>query len=379
MLSFLKTDSSQSRGRLYEEDMSNSRLSPYQIDAVRVTYSTSFRKLEYKTQVFFNNEGDYYRTRLTHSFEVAQISKIISKILGLNTELSEVVSLIHDLGHTPFGHSGEDGLNETLKKRNLSQFSHNIQSVRIVERLEKRYCNFDGLNLFFETMDGLIKHNGPIKKENQTEYLRTVAQNYNINLEIVTHLEGQIAAISDDIAYTNHDIEDGYRGGILKFEELLELPIIGKCIYEQNKKYGADKSKKMILYEAINHSIDLMINDVINNVLKKVKKYNICSLEDFFKMNETLAEFSDEICDSCKIIRKYLLDNFYTNPEMSLKRYKMKKVIGELFEFFMDNPSCLPFDWQNRMKNEPDISVVVLDFVSGMTDRYALNTYEKIR
>ena len=378
MLSFLKTDASLSRGRIYREESMNDSLSLYQIDTVRVTYSTSFRKLEYKTQVFFNNEGDYYRTRLTHTFEVAQISKIISKMLGLNVELSEVISLTHDLGHAPFGHSGEDGLNDILKKRNLSAFSHNVQSVRIVDKLEKRYCNFDGLNLSFETMDGLVKHNGPVAQENQTDYLKSIAKNYDINLDVVTHLEGQISSISDDIAYTNHDIEDGYRGGILRFEELLELPIIGDCIREQYKKYGADKPQKMILYEAINQSIDFMINDVINNIMQKIEQYQIRSSEDFFKINKTLAIFSDEVYKNCKIVRKYLLNNFYKNPEMSLKRYRMVKVIKELFEFFMDNPRCLPFDWQDRMNNESDISVVVLDFVSGMTDRYALDTYEKI-
>lgn len=378
MFSFLKTDSAHSRGRLYKEEEPNSAVSIYQIDIMRVTYSTSFRKLEYKTQVFFNNEGDYYRTRLTHTFEVAQIARILSTILGVNSELAEVIALTHDLGHTPFGHSGEDGLNFALKTRNLPAFNHNTQSVRIVDKLEKRYCKFDGLNLSFESMDGLIKHNGPIKIEDQSNYLKEIANKYGIDLGQITHLEGQIAAISDDIAYTNHDIEDGYRAGILQFKDLLELPIIGECIKLQMEKDCDFKSEKMMMYEGINCSIDIMINDVVDNTKAKIDKYGIKSRDDFFQINQTIAGFSDKIFNDCKKIREYLLGRFYKNPEMSLKRNKMRKVICILFEFFLQYPECLPFDWQERVEIEQDITLVVLDFIAGMTDRYALSIYEKI-
>lgn len=379
MLPFLKTEESQTHGRLHYEECINNNLSCYHVDTIRVTYSTSFRKLEYKTQVFFNNEGDYYRTRLTHSLEVAQISKIICKMLGLNSELSEVISLIHDMGHTPFGHAGEDGLNNIFKKRNLYKFNHNEQSVRVVDKLEKRYCSFNGLNLSYETIDGLLKHNGIIKYNEQSNYIKRITERYKIDPERITHLEGQVSSISDDIAYTNHDIEDGYRSGILKFEELLELPIIGECILQQEKKYRNNKSDKMILYEAINQSIDIFINDVIEVTLKNIKEHNIRSREDLFANNKITVRFSDQVFRDCKIIREYLLRNFYKHPEMSLKRYKMMKVIGILFEFFSDNPNCLPFDWQDRIQNqEDDITIIITDFIAGMTDRYALDIYEKI-
>jgi dGTPase len=377
MLSFLKINSDNSGRRLFPEIFPENKTSPYQLDTIRITYSTSFRKLEYKTQVFFNNEGDYYRTRLTHTLEVAQISKIMTRILDLNSDLAEATSLIHDIGHTPFGHCGEDGLNDALVKYNYSKFNHNIQSLRIIDLLDKRYCDFDGLNLTSDTIEGILKHNGPIKN-NQNAYLNEISRKYNINLEKIGSLEAQIASIADDIAYTNHDIEDGYRANILTFDDLKNLPIIGEFIKSKLLEHRDSQSQKMIIYETINSSIDFMIDDVITNIQKSVEKNNIKSLNDFFTHNETIAKFSDEVYQKCKIIRDYLFKNLYNNPEMALKRYKMRNIVTNLFHFYMENHNCLPTEWQERIKIEDDNHIVICDFIAGMTDRYALKINEKI-
>ena len=379
MLSFLKINSDNSGRRLFPEVFPENKTSPYQLDTIRITYSTSFRKLEYKTQVFFNNEGDYYRTRLTHTLEVAQISKIMTRILDLNSDLAEAISLIHDIGHTPFGHCGEDGLNDALAKYNYSKFNHNIQSLRIIDLLDKRYCDFDGLNLTSDTIEGILKHNGPIKN-NQNAYLNEISRKYNINLEKIGSLEAQIASIADDIAYTNHDIEDGYRANILTFDDLKNLPIIGEFIKSKLLEHQDSQSQKMIIYESINSSIDFMLDYVIINIKKSVEKNNIKSLNDFFTHNETIAKFSDEVYQKCKIIRDYLFKNLYNNPEIALKRYKMRNIISNLFHFYMENQNCLPIKWQEKIKTSPNatIHIIICDFIAGMTDRYALEINEKI-
>ena len=377
MLSFLKINSKNSEKRLFPEVFPENKTNPYQLDIIRITYSTSFRKLEYKTQVFFNNEGDYYRTRLTHTLEVAQISKIMTRILDLDSDLAEAIALTHDIGHTPFGHCGEDGLNDALAKYNYPKFNHNIQSLRIIDLLDKRYCDFDGLNLTSDTIEGILKHNGAIKN-NQNKYLNEISKKYNINLEKIGSLEAQIASIADDIAYTNHDIEDGYRANILTFNDLKNLPIIGEFIKLKLIEHKDSQTQKMIIYEAINSSIDFMIDDVITNIQKSVKENNIKSLNDFFTYNKTMARFSDEIYQKCKIIREYLFKNLYNNSEMALKRYKMKNIVTNLFHFYMENHNCLPAEWQERIKIADDIHIIICDFIAGMTDRYALNIYEKI-
>ncbi len=371
MLKFLKIN--QSKGRVYNE---NHQINDFQYDVSKVIYSSNFRKLEYKTQVFFNNADDYYRTRLTHTLEVAQIAKIISGVLELNQDLAEVISLMHDIGHTPFGHSGEDGLNEILLKYNFPKFSHNIQSVRIVDFLSKRYNDFDGLNLTFESMDGLIKHNGSIKN-NQSKYLDDVAKKYDIDLTKEASLEAQISAISDDIAYINHDIEDGYRSGFLSFDDVVALPIIGDFVKKEYDSRPKDE-KKMILYEAINNSIQFMIQDVINNILSKAQEYKIQSLNDFYNVNKNLANFSDDILQKRIVLKEIIFKNLYKNTELSIESFKMKNVVKDLFEFFLSNTNCLPNDWREKIEQSNEKHVIICDFISGMTDRYALHLHNRV-
>ena len=371
MLEFLKVR--QSKGRIHKEDI---RINDFQYDVSKVIYSSNFRKLEYKTQVFFNNADDYYRTRLTHTLEVAQVAKTISSILGLNQDLAEVISLMHDMGHTPFGHSGEDGLNEVLEKYNFPKFSHNVQSVRIVDFLSKRYNDFDGLNLTFESMDGLIKHNGAIL-DNQNEYLDDVSQRHGIDLTKEPSLEAQISSISDDIAYINHDLEDGYRSGLVDFDDLIELPIVGDFVKKEYDSRPKD-SKKMILYEAINNSIQFMIRDVVENIRSKIEEYKIQSLDDFYAVNKNIANFSDDVLKKRMILKEIVFKNLYKNADLSIEAFKMKNVVKDLFEFFLENHNCLPDDWRERVERSTKKHVVICDFISGMTDRYALHLHNRI-
>ena len=370
MLKFLRIE--KSKGRIYKE---NNKIDDFQHDAMKIIYSSNFRKLEYKTQVFFNNANDYYRTRLTHTLEVAQICKMICSILGLNGGLSEVISLIHDIGHTPFGHSGEDGLNEILLKYKFPTFNHNIQSIRVVDLLSKMSDDFCGLNLTYEVMDGLIKHNGAIQN-NENNYLNHIAQKYNIDLSVESSLEAQISSISDDIAYINHDIEDGYRSRLLSFDDIASLPIIGDFIQKEYNNKSID-SKKMILKEAINISRQFMIDDVIKNIYEKIQKYQIHSLEDFFAVNQNFATFSEDVSSKKLALKKIIFDNLYKSSELSITAFKMKNVVKDLFEFYLFNENCLPNDWRDKIKN-CEKYLVICDFIAGMTDRYALHLHERI-
>lgn len=372
MLKFLRVR--KSKGRIYKE---KKQINDFQYDVAKVIYSSNFRKLEYKTQVFFNNANDYYRTRLTHTLEVAQIAKMITSILGLNQDLTEVISLSHDLGHTPFGHAGEDGLNEVLQEFGYPEFSHNVQSVRVVDFLSKRYSDFDGLNLTFEAIDGLIKHNGPIK-HSKSHYLDKVARKYNINLQQESSLEAQISSISDDIAYMNHDIEDGYRSKLLSFDDIVSLPIIGEFVKKEYDSRPND-SKKMILYEGINNSIQFMIDDVVQNIYKNVKKHKIESLEDFRAVNKNFANFSSEILEKRMALKEVVFSSLYKSSELSIISFKMRNVIKDLFRFYMNNEICLPNDWKEKIRDCGDKKyLVICDFIAGMTDRYALHLHKEI-
>jgi dGTPase len=372
MLKFLRID--KSKGRIHKE---NNKIDDFQHDAMKVIYSSNFRKLEYKTQVFFNNADDYYRTRLTHTLEVVHISKMICNILGLNSDLVEVISLIHDIGHTPFGHSGEDGLNEILQKYQYPIFNHNIQSIRVVDLLSSMSNEFDGLNLTYEVIDGLLKHNGPIEKT-ENKYLLDVAQRYKIDLTIQASLEAQISSISDDIAYINHDIEDGYRSGLLSFDEIVSLPIMGDFV-KKEYDFNPQNLKKMILREAINRSRQFMIENVIKNIYENVTKYQVKSLNDFYKVNKNFATFSDDALKEKIALKKIIFDNLYKNNELLITSYKMKNVVKDLFEFYLFNENCMPDDWREKIKKcDNKKSLVICDFIAGMTDRYSLYLHDRI-
>ena len=356
-------------GRLIPEPLSKYR-TPFQRDRDRIIHSASFRRLKHKTQVFVNTEGDHYRTRITHSIEVAQIARSISSYLGLNDDLSETLSLAHDLGHTPFGHAGEDALNDCMSS--YGGFDHNLQTLRIVMFLENKYLKFKGLNLTIETLEGLLKHNGPVEDLDLVDTLIGKNRFKNkINFKTYPPLEAQIAAISDDIAYNNHDIQDGIKANLFKLEELVEIGFF-KDIYNKYKKKINKKNYKIAIHQIIRDSIDLMIKDLISNTKKNLNRLNIKNHKNLRFSKELIVDFSDEIKLSEKEIRLFLRTKMYNNKDVLKKNNKGKKIINKLFKMIIKRP--LKFIDKQDLKH--DKFRAVSDFISGMTDRYAINLYK---
>ncbi len=308
-----------SKGRLSNEATSKYR-SPFQRDRDRIIHSASFRRLKHKTQVFVNTEGDHFRTRITHSIEVAQIARSIAKYLNLNEDLTETLSLAHDLGHTPFGHAGEDALNECME--NFGGFDHNLQTLRIVMFLENKYFKFKGLNLTIETLEGLLKHNGPVEDTdlvNSLIGLKTFKKRINFNT--YPSLEAQISAISDDIAYNNHDIQDGIKANLFKLEELIEIDFF-KLIYLKYKNKINKTNYKIATYQIVRDSIDLMIRDLLTNTKKNLKKHKIKSIKDIGIAGKPLVSFSDKIQNSEREIKSFLRTKMYQNNSVLKKKSK---------------------------------------------------------
>ena len=356
-------------GRLIPEPLSKYR-TPFQRDRDRIIHSASFRRLKHKTQVFVNTEGDHYRTRITHSIEVAQIARSISSYLGLNDDLSETLSLAHDLGHTPFGHAGEDALNDCMSS--YGGFDHNLQTLRIVMFLENKYLKFKGLNLTIETLEGLLKHNGPVEDLDLVDTLIGKNRFKNkINFKTYPPLEAQIAAISDDIAYNNHDIQDGIKANLFKLEELVEIGFF-KDIYNKYKKKINKKNYKIAIHQIIRDSIDLMIKDLISNTKKNLNRLNIKNHKNLRFSKKLIVDFSDEIKLSEKEIRLFLRTKMYNNKDVLKKNNKGKKIINQLFKMIIKRP--LKFIDKQDLKH--DKFRAVSDFISGMTDRYAINLYK---
>ena len=361
-----------SKGRIFKESQSKYR-SPFQRDRDRIVHSASFRRLKHKTQVFVNTEGDHYRTRITHSMEVAQIARSIARYLNLNEDLAETLSLAHDLGHTPFGHAGEDALNESMNK--YGGFDHNLQTLRIVMFLENKYLKFKGLNLSIETLEGLLKHNGPMSDLYLLDNLIGIKKfNKKIKFETYPFLEAQISAISDDIAYNNHDIQDGINANLFRLEELVEISFF-RDIYKKYKKKINKTNYKIIIYQIIRDSIDLMIKDLITNTMKNLKKYKINTLKDIIKTNYLIVNFSDKIKDSEKEIKYFLKSRMYNNKNVLTKNNRGKLIIKRLFKKIELNPK--KFISKEDLKK--DKYRAISDFISGMTDRYAINLYNNIK
>ena len=363
---------SKSKGRIFKEANSLYR-TPFQRDRDRIIHSASFRRLKHKTQVFVNTEGDHYRTRITHSIEVAQIARSIAKHLGLNDDLAETLSLAHDLGHTPFGHAGEDALNECMT--NFGGFDHNLQTLRIVMFLEHKYLKFKGLNLTLETLDGLLKHNGPIKDLSTVNRLIGL-KNYKNNIKFTNSgsLEAQISAISDDIAYNNHDIQDGIRAKMFNLNDLIEINFF-KDIYKSHKKNIKNRNKDILIYQIIRDSIDLMVKDLIKNTKNNLKINNIKSLNDIYVLEKPIVCLSNKFFKIEKEIRSFLRSKMYNNKKVLLKNNQGKLIIKKLFNKIKNTPSkFIPKD--QLKKNEYR---AIADFISGMTDRYAINLDKGIK
>jgi len=361
-----------SKGRIYKESSSKYR-TPFQRDRDRIIHSASFRRLKHKTQVFVNTEGDHYRTRITHSIEVAQIARSIARHLNLNEDLTETLSLAHDLGHTPFGHAGEDALNECMQE--YGGFDHNLQTLRIIMFLENKYLRFKGLNLSIETLEGLLKHNGPVDDLSLLDNLIGVKNFRNmINFKTYPSLEGQISAISDDIAYNNHDIQDGINANMFKLEELIEINFF-KDIYKKYKKRINKQNYKIAIYQIIRDSIDLMIKDLLNTTKKNLSYYKIKSFKDINRTGFLIVEFSDKLKNSENEIKNFLKTKMYNNKNVLYKNNKGKIIVKKLFNKIKKNPG--------KFLSRKELSVnkyrAISDFISGMTDRYAINLNNSIR
>ena len=355
-----------SKGRIFKESLSKYR-TPFQRDRDRIIHSASFRRLKHKTQVFVNTEGDHYRTRITHSMEVAQIARSIARYLNLNEDLAETLSLAHDLGHTPFGHAGEDALNECMDE--YGGFDHNLQTLRIVMFLENKYLKYSGLNLSIETLEGLLKHNGPVDDLDLVDNLIGIKSFKNmINFKTYPSLEAQISAISDDIAYNNHDIQDGINANLFRLEELVEINFF-KDIYKKYKNKISKKNYKIATYQIIRDSIDFMIKDLIRNTKNNLKFNKVKNFKDLKKTSFLMVDFSDKVKNSENEIRYFLKTKMYNNKDVLAKNNKGKSTIKKLFYKIKKNPGKF-IARDQLVKNKYR---AISDFISGMTDRYAIN------
>lgn len=366
--------SSQSKGRLHGENVTAGR-SEFQRDRDRILHSTAFRRLEYKTQVFLYNEGDHYRTRLTHSLEVSQIARSICRILMIDEDLCEAVAIAHDMGHSPFGHAGEYALQECME--NYGGFDHNAQTIRILTKLEKKYVAFEGLNLSWECLEGAAKHNGPIN--NPPRALLEYNKKHNLKLETYASLEAQVAAISDDIAYNSHDIEDGIRAKLFSLNDLKDLPIIAEEIHKIKSAYS-EAEDLVVINEVRSQFIKHMLNDVLHETLKNIENNKINSSEDVRNCGKQLVHFSKEFNEKILLIRKFLFEKMYRHHKVMIMTNKAKRVVVQLFDFYIQNPECLPPQFLKNIdiNNKNEVAVTIADFIAGMTDRYAFRQHAKI-
>ena len=372
MKKYPKLGQIKSKGRLHKES-SNSLRTPFQRDRDRIIHSSSFRRLKHKTQVFINTEGDHYRTRLTHSMEVAQIARTVARCFHLNDDLAETLSLAHDLGHTPFGHAGEDVLNECMI--NYGGFNHNFQTLRIIMFIENKYLNFNGLNLTIETLDGLLKHNGPIYNESNLNLIIGM-KNFNnrINLKKAPSMEAQISSISDDIAYNNHDIQDGVRAKLFSINDLIDISFF-RNIYETYTKLEKKNNKEIIIYQLVRDSINLMVKDLITNTIRNIKKNKIKNINDVYNSKEPIVSFSNKIQKVDRETKNFLRKIMYNNKNVLKKNNKGKIIISKLFQYISKKPN--KFINNDLLKHDKHRAVA--DFISGMTDRYAINIYDSVK
>lgn len=370
------SDPARARGRRFPEEESSFR-SCFQRDRDRIIHASAFRRLKHKTQVFVEHEGDYFRTRLTHSIEVAQVARTIAGALGLNQEITEAIALAHDLGHTPFGHTGEDALHELMAP--YGGFDHNAQAVRIVTSLERHYADFDGLNLTWETLEGIAKHNGPVTGE-----LPYALADYNAvhDLELHTHAsaEAQVAALADDVAYNNHDLHDGLRAGLFTEEEICALPIVGDAFAEVDRQYpGLEAIRRR--HEALRRVFGVMVGDVIDTSRAALDEVDAQSVEELRACGRPVVQFSTGLWADLKEIRKFLFSRMYRAPSVVKMRKEVTIVVEELFPLYVSKPNLLPERWHadlEKCQNETAVARMVSDYISGMTDRYALQQHAQL-
>lgn len=370
---------SESRGRLHAEPPSKTR-DDFHRDRDRVIHCNAFRRLKHKTQVFVANEGDHYRTRLTHSIEVAQVARSLARSLGLNEDLAETAALAHDLGHTPFAHVGEDALKECMEP--YGGFDHNDQTLRVVTILEQRYPRYDGLNLTWESLEGLVKHNGPARpKKGKDTYeitLDWLKDQMDLQLDTYASAEAQAAALADDIAYNSHDLDDGLSAGFFTLDDLAELPWLGDILGEKREKFP-DCPEYQMGQEVVREVMGNMIIDVMAESRRRLEQIDPQSPDDIRNAGRTLIAFSDDMIEKDKVLRGFLWERFYRHPDVSRMRHKVFRVVQDLFNAFMEHRRCLPLHCQARADAIPDgfdedtwRARVIADYIASMTDRKAL-------
>ena len=370
-----------SRGRLHPEPESPTR-PVHQRDRDRIIHSGAFRRLQYKTQVFIFHEGDYYRTRLTHSLEVAQIARSISRSLGLNEDLAEALALAHDLGHTPFGHAGEDALQEAMAP--YGGFDHNEQTFRILTGLEQRYAGFDGLNLTWETLEGTVKHNGPLEGPGAagrapSQTLRSFVAGFDLELDRYAGVEAQVASLADDIAYNNHDIDDGFRAGLFAAEDLAGLPLVGPSLEEVRSAHPELEPGRLI-HECIRRVINAMVNDLLAETRRRLAAAAPESAEALRALDHPVVAFSEAMREKDRVLKAFLFERMYRHYRVNRMITKARRVVTEMFDLYLAEPRCLPNEWRSRAAapGAPETARLVADYIAGMTDRYALDEHRRL-
>lgn len=366
------------RGRLHPEPEAATR-TPWQRDRDRVIHSAAFRKLQYKTQVFVNHEGDFFRTRLTHSIEVAQIARSVARELGLNEDLTEALALAHDLGHTPFGHAGEDSVRAAMKP--WGGFDHNTQSIRIVTLLERRYADFDGLNLTWETLEGLAKHNGPVLEP--SPYLEAYDRLHGLQLESYASAEAQVAAMADDIAYHGHDLDDALRAGLLDFPDLESVPVVSEALAEASLRCRAREGvpdRSRLRHETIRRVINRLTTDLIGESRRRLAALEASSADDIRRHDGPVVAFGERMAEDNAAIRSFLYARVYRHWRVTRMTMKARQVTASLFSILAGNRGLLPDSWHQRAAagDDNDAHRVVADYIAGMTDRFAIDEHRRL-
>jgi dGTPase len=382
VLALYASDAASSRGRLYAEPESETRTC-FQRDRDRIIHSTALRRLMHKTQVFVSPEGDHFRTRLTHSLEVAQIARGLARSLGLDQDLAEALALAHDFGHPPFGHAGEEALDKMMKP--FGGFDHNDQTLRVATYLEQRYAAFDGLNLTWETLEGLVKHNGPLTGRNSARKplpVTVAAFNDQMDLELGTFAgpEAQVAAIADDIAYDNHDVDDGLRATLFSLDALAEaVPHVGETFAAVSRQYPGIEPNRLI-QEVVRRLIDGMVNDVLAETRRRLRVADPVSAADIRGLAQPVVAFSNAMVQKDRTIKSFLFEHMYRHPSVLQQTDIARQIVQELFQGFMEAPERLPEQWQQLTDGAGTAGTarVVADYIAGMTDRYATRAHRQL-
>jgi dGTPase len=363
-----------SKGRIYPEKSTPYR-NEFERDRDRIIHSNAFKRLQYKTQVFVNHEGDHYRNRMTHSMEVATIARSVCKELGLSDDLAEGVALAHDLGHSPFGHAGEEALNECMK--DFGGFSHNGHSFKILTLLENKYAAYDGLNLTWEVLEGIVKHNGPIEEKDMTDYIAKYDQKHSLDLDKYSSAEAQVASLSDDIAYISHDLEDSIKAQIIHYKDLEEIEFINKYIHEIKAQYK-DITDASLIYEVCRKLTHHMIESLLFQTRENIKNYNITHEEDIRNLGRPLVEFTPLIAQEIKQIKQFLFTKVYKHRRVISVTLRCQHVIRDLFALYSDTIELLPPEWISmiHINDEKSKMSIIADYIAGMTDRFALKQHQ---